>query len=54
MAAKSMTYQERKFTLCGQLDVKDEYHLLFVCLQYSSLREMSINYVNSFILHPIC
>ena len=37
-AKPQIIYQERKCTLCGQLDVEDEYHVLLICLQYSGLR----------------
>ena len=33
-----ISYQERKCTLCGQVDVEDEYHVLLICSQYSGLR----------------
>ena len=36
-AKPQISYQERKSTLCGQLDVKDEYHVLLLN-----------SYVNSF------
>ena len=37
-AKPQISYQERKCTLCGQLDVEDEYHILLKCSQYSGLR----------------
>ena len=30
-AKPQISYQERKCTLCGQLDVEDEYHILLIC-----------------------
>ena len=37
-AKPQIRYQERKCTLCGQLDAEDEYHVLLICSQYSRLR----------------
>ena len=37
-AKPQIIYQERKCTLCGQLDVEDEYHVLLISSQYSGLR----------------
>ena len=37
-AKPQIIYQEKKCTLCGQLDVEDEYHVLLICSQYSGLR----------------
>ena len=37
-AKPQISYQERKCTLCGQLDVEDEYHVLLICSQFSGLR----------------
>ena len=30
-AKPQISYQKRKYTLCGQLDVEDEYHVLLLC-----------------------
>ena len=37
-AKPQIIFQERKCTLCGQLDVEDEHHVLLICSQYSGLR----------------
>ena len=37
-AKPQISYQERKCTLCGQLDVEDEYHVLLICSQFSGLQ----------------